>query len=232
VQNHVSDMNKDESGIYPAPPLQNFHKHESRRRTILTLILSGLGLILAVWWGIWAIMHNETGVLIVTSKPSGAEVILNHRPTDLLTSAFLSDLPADSFIVSLRMDGHRPIPAQQGVTIHPRDTTRVTFLLAPIARGDNRDLPPVSGKPHDWKWRSVRIHSNPEGAALVVDESELGVETPVTVLLEPGLHHVQVRWADGARGYKNIVISPSETQADITLQPATYEKPMRPGESR
>jgi hypothetical protein len=188
------------------------------------MILSGFGLVLAIWWAIWAVMHDETGVLIVTSKPSGAEVILNRRPTDLLTTAFLSDLPADSFIVSLRMDGHRPIPPTQGVTILPNETTRVTFLLSPIARGDRRELPLVFGKPHDWKWRSVRINSDPEGAALVVDDRQLGVQTPVTVLLEPGLHHVQAHWEDGSKGFKNILIDPSETQPEITMRPATYER--------
>ena len=217
-------MNSDESGIYKPPAADERFKHESRRRVILTMILSGIALVLAIWWGIWAVMHDETGVLIVTSKPSGAEVILNHRPTDLLTTAFLSDLPADSFMVSLRMDGHRPIPPTQGVTIQPNETTRVTFLLAPISRGDRRELPPVSGKPHDWKWRSVRIHSDPEGAALVVDDRELGVQTPVTVLLEPGLHHVQARWVDGSKGFKNVLIDPSETQPEITMLPATYER--------
>ncbi len=219
----------DESGIYRSPAVDEYYTHRTRRRILLTMILSGCGLLLAVWWGIWAVMHDETGVLIVTSKPSGAEVILNRRPTDLLTTAFLSDLPADSFIVSLRMDGHRPIPPTQGVTIQPNETTRVTFLLSPIARGDHRELPAVSGKPHDWKWRSVRINSEPDGAALIVDDHPLGVSTPATVLLEPGLHHVQTNWADGSKGFKNILIDPSETQPEITMKPATYERPRPSG---
>jgi hypothetical protein len=217
-------MTSDQSGIYRSPAAEEHFKQRTRRRVLLTMILSGFGLMLSVWWAIWAVMHDETGVLIVTSKPSGAEVILNRRPTDLLTTAFLSDLPADSFIVSLRMDGHRPIPPTQGVTILPNETTRVTFLLSPIARGDHRELPLVSGKPHDWKWRSVRINSDPEGAALVVDDRQLGVQTPATVLLEPGLHHVQAHWEDGSKGFKNIMIDPSETQPEITMQPVTYER--------
>lgn len=217
-------MITDESGTYAPPPAEDIFKHQSRRRVLLTMLLSGIALVLAVWWGIWAVLHDETGVLIVTSKPSGAEVILNRRPTDLLTTAFLSDLPADSFIVSLRMDGHRPIPPTQGVTIQPNETTRVTFLLAPVSRGDRRELPQVSGTPHDWKWRSARINSDPEGAALVIDDAELGVQTPVTVLLEPGLHHLQARWADGSKGFKNVMIDPSHTQSEITMRSATYER--------
>ncbi|MDD5087343.1 MAG: PEGA domain-containing protein [bacterium] len=124
---------------------------QARRRSVLGLILSGIGIVLAILWGLWAMLHNQTGVLIVTSRPSGAEVILNFRPTNLVTSAFLSDLPADSFIVSLRLDGYRPIPPSQGISVQPNETTRVTFLLSPTVRGDSRPYPVVQGKPHDWQ---------------------------------------------------------------------------------
>lgn len=201
-----------------------------RRRVILGLFLSGIAIVLALLWGVWAVLHNQSGVLIVTSRPIGAEVILNRRPTNLLTNAFLADLPADSFIVSVRMDGHRPVPPSQGVTIQPSETTRVTFLMAPIIRGDSRKLPPVSGSAHNWQWRILKINSAPDGAALIMDEKELGITTPATVLFEPGLHHLQARWPDGARSFKNIMIDPSSSQQEIVLRPVTYEKPKSSGE--
>jgi hypothetical protein len=203
---------------------------ERRRRVVLGLILSGAGMVMAVLWGIWAALHNETGVLIVTSRPGGAEVILNHRPTNLLTSAFLSDLPADSFEVSVRLDGHRPVPPSQGITIQPNETTHVTFLMQPITRGDRRGMPEVSGAAQNWQWRIVRIASAPSDAALIVDDKELGVRTPATVLLESGLHHVQARWADGARAFKNVTIDPSQSPPDLVLRPATYERYNRPAQ--
>ena len=199
-----------------------------RRQVALGLLLSGMGMILAVLWGIWAVLHNETGVLIVTSHPPGAEVILNRRPTDLLTSAFLSGLPADSFLVSLRMDGHRPVPPTQGARIAPNETTRVTFIMAPIERGDRRPLPPVSGRTQNWQWRSVRIRSDPDSAAIIVDDKELGIRTPMTLLLSPGLHHLQARWLDGAHDYKNVTIDPSQSPSQVTMKPATYESFPKP----
>jgi hypothetical protein len=199
-----------------------------RRQVLLGLILSGIGMVLAVLWGAWAVLHNETGVLIVTSHPPGAEVILNQRPTDLITSAFLSDLPADSFLVSVRLDGHRPVPPTQGVRIAPNETTRVTFIMAPIERGDRRPLPVVSGRTQNWQWRSVRIKSEPDSAALVVDDKELGIRTPMTLLLGQGLHHLQARWPDGARDYKNVTIDPGQSPQQITMKPATYERYTKP----
>ena len=195
-----------------------------RRRVLLVLLLTGIGLVMALWWGVWAFLHNETGVLIITSRPPGAEVILNKRPTNLLTSAFISGLPADSFLVSLRMDGYRPIPPYQGITIQPNETTRVTFLLSPIARGDHRDLPQVSGLALNWSWKIVNINSIPDNAALIIDKKAIGVHTPVTLLLEEGLHHMQAVWPDGSKAYKNILIDPGQSQPAITLRPVTYEK--------
>jgi len=196
-----------------------------RRQVILGLLLSGLAMVMAVLWGVWAVLHKQSGVLIVTSRPIGAEVVLNHRPTNLLTNAFLADLPADSFMVSVRMDGHRPVPPTQGVTIQPGETTRVTFLMAPIARGDTRQLPRVAGTAQNWQWRIVKINSTPDSAALIVDDKELGITTPATVLFESGLHHLQARWPDGARSFKNVVIDPSTSQPEIMLRPVTYIKP-------
>ncbi|MBI5058385.1 PEGA domain-containing protein [candidate division KSB1 bacterium] len=196
-----------------------------RRRALSGLLVSAALIVLAILWGVWALLRNQTGVLIVTSRPSGAEVVLNKRPTDLLTTAFLSDLPADSFIVSLRLDGHRPVPPVQGVRIQPNDTTRVTFIMAQIARGDDRKLPPVTGSAPNWKWKTVRIDSDPPGSALVVDDRELGVITPATVLLGQGLHHLEARWPDGTKAFKNVTISPAESQPELMLRPQTYERP-------
>ncbi len=205
-------------------PNQEEFKVQRRRQALFGVLLAGLGLLLALLWGLWALLHNEAGVLIVTSRPSGAEVILNKRPTDLLTTAFLSDLPADSFLVSLRMDGHRPIPPIQGCRIQPNETTRVTFIMQPIARGDTRDLPQVSGTTPDWKWRIVQIASEPEGAALVMDDRELGVTAPATILLEPGSHHLEARWPEGSKAFKNIRIDPGQSPPDVVLRPVTYER--------
>jgi hypothetical protein len=199
-----------------------------RRRAVLGLLITGLFMILAVLWGIWSVMHNETGVLIVTSRPSGAEVILNERPTDLLTSAFFSDLPADSFIVSVRLDGYRPVPPTQGVSIQPQETTRVTFLMSPVVRGDRRSMPNASGRPFNWKWKAVNIASDPPGASLIIDDRELGMETPVTLMLESGLHHLKARWPDRSLAFKNIMIDPEQSQPDLVLRPVTYDRTNAP----
>jgi hypothetical protein len=196
-----------------------------RRRALTGMLATGGLILLAVLWGAWALLSNQTGVLIVTSRPSGAEVVLNKRPTDLLTTAFLSDLPADSFLVSLRLDGHRPVPPLQGVRIQPNETTRVTFIMAPIARGDDRLLPNVTGSAPNWKWKTVHIDSDPPGAALIVDDRELGVLTPATVLLGEGLHNLEAHWPAGTKAFKNVTISPAESQSDLMLRPQTYERP-------
>jgi hypothetical protein len=126
------------------------------------------------------------------------------------------------------MDGHRPVPPTQGVRIAPNETTRVTFIMAPIERGDRRPLPQVSGRTHNWQWRSVRIRSDPDSAAIIVDDKELGIRTPLTLLMSAGLHHMQARWSDGARDFKNVTIDPAQSPSEITMKPATYERYTNP----
>ena len=133
------------------------------------------------------------------------------------------------FEVSLRLDGHRPVPPKQGITIQPGETTHVTFFLQPIVRGDRRDLPEVTGTSQNWQWRIVRINSAPPDAALIVDDKELGVRTPATVLLESGLHHVQARWSDGARAFKNVTIDPGAVAARTGAAPGHLRTLHPPG---
>jgi hypothetical protein len=182
-------------------------------------------MLLAVAAGVWSIMRDESSVLIITSNPIGAEVVLNYRPVGIRSNAILCGLPADSFVVSLRMDGHRPVPPEHGVRLRPNDTTRVNFFLAPVARGDERELPRATGAPYKWQWRVVRLNSEPPGAEIVIEDQKTGVLTPANILFESGTHHLQAHWPNGAKSYKNVFIDPAQSQPDVIFQPATYQQP-------
>ena len=200
----------------------------AKKKAARNLIVSSVIIILALAAGLWAVLRHEESTLIVTSRPSGAEVVLNHRPTNLLTNAFFSGLPADSFIVSVRMDGYRPVPPDRGVMLRPNDTTRVTFLLSPISRVDPRELPKSSGRPYRWTWRHVRLNSEPQGAEVVLDGMKSGLLTPCDFLFEAGEHHLQAHWPSGAKAYKNITINPSVSRPEILFKAVTYVQPETP----
>jgi hypothetical protein len=154
--------------------------------------------------------------------------VLNRRPTTLITNAFFSGLPADSFIVSVRQDGFRPVPPEQGISLKPNDTTRVTFLMAPISLEDTRELPKAYSRPYRWEWRQIRLNSEPQGAEIVVDDMKTGMQTPCDFLFEAGKHHLQAHWPNGAKDFKNIVIDPAISHPEILFKPATYVQPETP----
>jgi hypothetical protein len=210
-------------------PTQNPNDDKAaEKRVVRNLIISGLIIVLALTAGIWSAVRHEASTLIVTSRPMGAEVLLNRRPTKMITNAFFSGLPADSFIVSVRQDGYRPVPPEQGVSLKPNDTTRVTFLMAPISREDTRELPEVYGHAYRWEWRQIRLNSDPQGAEIVVDDVHTGMITPCDFLFEAGQHHLQAHWPNDAKAFRNITVDPSASRSDVILRPDTYLQPETP----
>jgi hypothetical protein len=210
-------------------PAQNPENDKAtEKRVVRNLIISGLIMALALAAGLWSALRHEASTLIVTSRPAGAEVVLNRRPTQLMTNAFFAGLPADSFLVSVRQDGYRPVPPEQGISLKPNDTTHVTFLMAPISREDTRELPPAVGRPYRWEWRQIRLNSDPQGAEVVVDDINTGMRTPCDFLFEAGDHHLQANWPNGAKDFKNITIHPTASRPEVLFKPATYVQPETP----
>ncbi len=190
-----------------------------KRQLLLGMLLCILVILGATWYGIWALLHREAGVLIVISRPPGAEVILNRRPTNLLTPAFLSNLPADSFIVTLRREGHRPVPFIQHVVIQANETTRTVFFMSPITKYDTRELPEVLSAYSDWDWRIVHIECEPANATVRIDEREVHVRPPLTLLLEGGSHDIELIWPDGRRATGTVLLRPGQASQTVRLKP-------------
>ncbi|MCB9358021.1 MAG: PEGA domain-containing protein [Calditrichaeota bacterium] len=196
-----------------------------RRRIVVRIWVAAVLMLAAAVLSAVSWMSDEEAVLVVTSSPPGAEVVLNLRPTDVRTNAYLSGLPADSFSVSLRLDGYRPIPPEQRIRLNSGDATRVTFILAPISRGDDRELPASNRTPYKWHWKKVRLNSDPPGAEIYIDDIATGLVTPASAVLDRGLHHLRAHWRNGAKAYKNLLVDPETSQPDVTFRAATYIQP-------
>jgi len=197
----------------------------TRRRAAIRMWMAGVLMLAAVVVGVMSWTRDESAVLIVTSSPMGGEVVLNFRPCGARTNAYISDLPADSFIVSLRRDGFRPVPPEQYIRLQAGDTTRLAFFMRPIERGDTRDLPRAHGTPYKWQWKYVAMNSDPPGAEVIIDDVPTGLMTPANFVFDRGLHHLRAEWPNGAKSYKNLIIEPSSTQPDVLFRSATYIKP-------
>lgn len=204
---------------------QEDYSPRSKRRQLIRIWAAAFLMLAAVAMGVMSWLRNESSVLIVTSSPTGAEVVLNYRPTDILTNAYFSGLSADSFAVTLRLDGYRSVPNEQWLRLNAGDTSRVTFIMAPVNRGDERLPARADGLPYKWQWKRVRINSEPQGAEIIIDDVSTGLFTPANVVFERGLHHLQAHWPNGAKSYKNVLIEPQTSQPNILFRPATYLQP-------
>lgn len=193
--------------------------HFEQRQKLLGMLLCALVILGATWYAVWALLHREAGVLVVISRPPGAEVILNGRPTNLLTPAFLSELPADSFVVTLRREGHRPVPTLQGAVVQPNETTRTVFFMTPISPYDTRELPEIGTPYRDWNWRIVRLECEPDGAMARVDGREVHVRPPLTLLLEGGTHQIELSWPDGRTAKETVTLRPGQAPQTLRLKP-------------
>jgi hypothetical protein len=193
----------------------SFHK----RQTMLGMALCALVILAATWFAVWALLHRETGVLVVVSRPPGAEVILNTHPTNLLTPAFLSDLPADSFLVTLRREGFRPVPIMQRATVQPNETTRTVFFMAPISPYDTREFPDIGIPYKDWNWRILHLECEPDSAFARVDGRDIHIRPPVTLLLEGGTHLIELTWPDGRTASETVSLRPGQASQTIRLKP-------------
>ncbi len=198
---------------------------QARRRALIRIWVASVLMLAAIIMGVLSWMRDESAVLIVTSSPNGGEVVLNYRPTGAKTNAYISDLPADSVIVTLREDGFRPVPHEHRIRLQAGDTTRLNFFLQPIVRGDQRELSRADGAPHKWQWKYVEINSDPPGAQVIIDDVPTGLMTPANFVFDRGLHHLQAHWPNGAKSYKNVIIERSSTQPSILFRPATYIQP-------
>lgn len=115
----------------------------------------------------------ETGSLNVTSSPPGARIIIDDDPTDRVTNATISDLPAGTYAVRVE-DPNFSVPADEWVEIRAGATSRVHFDGEPLRGG-------------------VEIRSVPAGAWIAVDGTNTSRRTNATLDdLSVGIHTLTV----------------------------------------
>jgi hypothetical protein len=106
-------------------------------------------------------IYLRKGVLVVSSTPPGAEVLLDGRPAAAATPAVLDDLNVSvPHTVVIQAPGRRPV------------TVEVTPKIGQLVRRVHGDLASVVG--------SVTVESDPPGAELRLDGRPVG-STPMTL---------------------------------------------------
>ena len=144
---------------------------------------------------------DAVGDLYVQSTPAGATVLVDGRPTGLLTPVLLRDLPSGEH--ELRLDLGCQVAAQR-VEVKPRVVSRAELVLA-LGTG------------------ALRVGSSPTGAVLTVDGVERG-STPVLLEgLACGSHRIELAALEHVPLSQQIELASGEERVlDLALAAIVY----------
>ena len=122
---------------------------------------------------------EKLGKLRVTSSPTYAQIIINDKPTNLLTSETMY-LPAGTYAVTVSLEGYKT-PAAKEVEVEEEKTAEVHFDLERMKIG------------------YLYIRSRPSQAAIYINGVDTKLLTPQKFELEEGKYKIMLRY----RGYED-----------------------------
>ena len=120
-------------------------------------------------------LELEPGELVVTSEPSGAEVLIDGEAQEGATPWHDDDLTGGGHLVELRLDGYRT--AQRQVLVDPGERTSLEVALHPVEG-------------------TLVVASNATRATLSVDGEERARSPFSPLTLEPGRYQLAVEAED------------------------------------
>lgn len=128
-------------------------------------------------------LEKETGSLYVSSYPSDAIIYLDYTPTGKKTPDTLFNVASGQHCLQVFKEKYRSHPDSFIVTVITNKMTDVNFELEKIT---------TSG--------SLGVFSNPPHAEILIDGQTTAKFTPDTLILEQGLHHIELQ-KNGYSGY-------------------------------
>jgi hypothetical protein len=103
----------------------------AKKRMKIVLLL-GAVFVLLIIAGLYSILHQPNGTIIVECNVPDAQIILDTNPLDLYTNATLAEIPAGEHVVTVVKPGFRmegdPI---QKVDLRGGKTIKLSFVLLP-----------------------------------------------------------------------------------------------------
>ncbi len=145
-----------------------------------------------------------TGIISLSSSPSGAQIYLDGNSTSHITPYTLTGITTGQRAVTLKLNGYQDF--SQNVTVTSGQTTTITAILSPIV---------TTG--------SISISSTPTGAQIYLDGSNTNHNSPYTLTgITTGQHAVTLK-LNGYQDYnQNVtVIAGLIALVNATLTPTT-----------
>lgn len=136
-----------------------------------------------------AVLKTNAGNIKVTSKPSGAKILIDNTDTGLKTPKTIKDIAPGFHSIRLLKDRYQEWT--QNITVYEKKTSTVAATLKPIGG--------MNG--------SIIISSNPSSATISIDGIETGFVTPKTLAdISPGKHTVSLSKEGYQEWSKSVMI--------------------------
>lgn len=100
-------------------------------KSSLTYILPLVLIVVVVFCVYWFLWSERSGSISVASSIPGAEVLINSSPTNQNTPVIIKRLRADSYEISVRLEGYVPSPKRQLVQVENGSRIAVSFSMVP-----------------------------------------------------------------------------------------------------
>lgn len=137
---------------------------------------------------------EKLGKLKVTSKPTHAQIIINDKETNLLTSETM-ELPPGNYAVTVYLEGYK-MPDNKEVTIEEGKTAEIHFDLEKKKIG------------------YLYIRSRPSQAAIFINGVDTRLLTPQKFELEEGTYTITLKY----KGYQDKVVEGVEVVEGKTTE--------------
>jgi hypothetical protein len=146
-----------------------------------------------------------TGSIEVGSTPSGARILIDSKPSDLMTPAVVSSVLPGTHRVDLAKEGYNDVTGY--VYVRTGEQAVTTMTLAKTV-----STPPTQAV------GALRVSTDPDGALVTIDGVARG-KSPITVSgLAAGTHRLQVTKAGRKTVTQSVSIGSGTRTANVTLQ--------------
>ncbi len=120
--------------------------------------------------------NEKSGQIFVTSDPvQGAAIILDGMATGLTTPDTIKNVSPGIHTIRVFLDGYSALEDSINVNVMADQVVSVAFNLQKIITAV-----------------TLRIESEPPGAAIFIDNQNTGKQTPDTLIVSPGAHSLQL----------------------------------------
>ena len=148
----------------------------------------------------------DKAVLVISSTPSGANILINGEKTGKTTPAQITDLDVAKYDVQLELSGFDLW--SRSINVSKPDEFDISALLVKPTKVEK----PKEEEKIVAESGSIRVTSSPSGAKIYIDGKYSGRSTPSTIKdLSSGSHKIKLEQSGYKTWSRTIEIKPGET---------------------